>query len=118
MATLTSLLTSSPLHVLLVEVLTRYLKNYGAWPRLKPRPPVPVCAWADLFLPAAVTNITREKLRVGIWSGNIILTDLELRQASASPPCDMRRPNAAAMPHIRVFPLRRMHWMRCICRCV
>ena len=96
MATLTSLLTSSPLHVLLIEVLTRYLKNYGVRPRLKPRPPVSQCAWADLFLPAAVTNITREKLRVGIWSGNIILTDLELRQASAAPPCDMRRPNAVS----------------------
>ena len=43
MATLTSLLTSSPLHVLLVEVLTRYLKNYGARPRLKPRPLACVC---------------------------------------------------------------------------
>ena len=31
MVTLTSLLTSSPLHVLLVEVFTRYLKNYGEW---------------------------------------------------------------------------------------
>ena len=40
MATLTSLLTSSPLHVLLVEVLTRYLKNYGVRPRLTPLPPV------------------------------------------------------------------------------
>ena len=34
MVTLTSLLTSSPLHVLLVEVFTRYLKNYGEWPAI------------------------------------------------------------------------------------
>ena len=34
MVTLTSLLTSSPLHVLLVEVFTRYLKNYGVWPAI------------------------------------------------------------------------------------
>ena len=34
MGTLTSLLTSSPLHVLLVEVFTRYLKNYGEWPAI------------------------------------------------------------------------------------
>ena len=34
MVTLTSLLTSSPLHVLLVEVFTRYLKDYGEWPAI------------------------------------------------------------------------------------
>ena len=34
MATLSSLLTSSPLHVLLVEVFMRYLKNYGVWPAI------------------------------------------------------------------------------------
>ena len=65
-------------------------------------------AWADRFLPVAVTNITREKLRVGIWSGNIILTDLELRQASATalrheaPRCREQASGAAMwVPHAR-----------------
>lgn len=27
-----------------------------------------------------IADLTREKLRVGVWSGNVVLTDLKLRE--------------------------------------
>ena len=27
-----------------------------------------------------IVDLTREKLRVGVWSGNVVLTDVELRE--------------------------------------
>lgn len=81
METLGTVFTHSPLHSLLLEALTRYLSGYGAHVSLVGAG----MAEADLCNPLLpVTNITRERLRVGIWSGNIVLSDLELRQVTAA----------------------------------
>ena len=63
------------------SLIAHYLSFYGACihdhTRLQPQSHPTV---------VAVTNITREKLRVGIWSGNIVLSGLELRLVHSAPP--------------------------------
>lgn len=60
------------------------------------------------LLGSYITDLTREKLRVGVWSGNVVLTDVELRADVLDAMCLPVRLQRASVGRLQV----RVPWSR------